>query len=214
MPAGTLTPPFSAPTAEYLAQEARRAPGWSFTFFVPGHPMPKGSPEPKTLVVGGKRYTKVRDKTEVMAWVAKAAGIARQVKQRRIVQGDASFPYEAPVALSALFVYRRPRTQPTGPPIVSGGRVTKEGVRSAVGDLDKLVRAIGDALGLGTFSVDDHGKIRASRAGVIKDDRLITDFGDGPYKRFVDQVRPTPQPGCYVTLRPYDEEPIDLGRFV
>lgn len=176
--------------------------------------MPKGSPEPKTLKINGRYHTKVRDKTEVMAWVAKAAGIARQEKQRLIARGDLSFPYEAPVALSALFAYRRPRTQPAGPPIVSGGRVTKEGVRSAIGDLDKLVRAIGDALGLGTFSVDDHGKIRASRAGVIKDDRLITDFGDGPYKRFVDQVRPIAQPGCYVTLRTYDDQPIDLGLFV
>src|SRR5215204_1216965 len=103
MPAGILTPPFPAPTID-----PRRDPGWTFAFFVPGHPMPKGSPETRTLKQGGRRVTVVRDKTTVMAWVAKAAGIAMRDRMRLQAKGNKSFPFEAEVELSAVFTYLRP----------------------------------------------------------------------------------------------------------
>lgn len=203
-------------TAEVLPAllNPKQHPDWTFSFFVPGHPMPKGSPITRTVFIAGRRRTQVRDKIEVMAWVAKAAGIAKQKRMRLEAQGNKSFPYLGAVSLSAVFTFQRPRTQPPPAlPIISSGPKTKEGIRSAVGDLDKLVRAVGDALGFGDFSVDDNGKARASRAGVLKDDNLITDFEHGPYKRFVDQV-PGSEPGCYLKLAPARTININLALFV
>src|SRR5215203_1219120 len=99
MPAGILTPPFPSPTID-----PRRDPGWTFNCFVPGKPMPKGSPQPRTLRQGSKSITFMVDRPEVMAWVAKVAGIATRDRVRRVAAGDKSFPYEAPVELQCLFV--------------------------------------------------------------------------------------------------------------
>ena len=207
MPAGTLTPPFSAPTAEYLAQQARRDPDWSFTCHVPGHAMPKGSPAAKALKHGPRYIGVIVEREEVNAWVAKVAGIATRDRMRLVAQGDRSFPYEAPVELRALFVFPRPHTQPEGPPIVCQGAY-------AVGDLDKLVRAIGDALPSGQVSAGPGGRTKVPKAAVIKDDSLITSILTR--KAFSDQTRRRQklEPGVYFKLAAASGNPVDLGYYV
>lgn len=165
--------------------------------------MAKGSPQPKTIRQGGRPITFMVDRPEVMAWVAKVAGIATRDRMQRQARGDLSFPYAAPIEIQCLFVFLRPHTQPTGPPIIHAGKY-------AVGDLDKLVRAIGDALTFGTVNVRN-GKERSktAKAGVIVDDSLITK--STARKAFSDERglpmtgTDLPEPGCYLKLSAADD---------
>jgi Holliday junction resolvase RusA-like endonuclease len=159
MPAGLLQPPF--PTSV----DPKRDPAWRFDCHVPGHPMPKGSPQPMTIRrKDGRTFTIMKDRREVMAWVAKIAAVATRDRMRRLDRQ--SFPYEAPVALECIFVFNRPPTQPHGPPVVHSGKY-------AVGDLDKLIRALGDALTPGLVDLK-FGREQTPKASVIKDDSQIT----------------------------------------
>jgi Holliday junction resolvase RusA-like endonuclease len=180
--------------------DPKRDPAFTFDCFVPGRPMAKGSPQPKTR----RGHTIMIDRPAVMQWVATVAAHAYLQRHRRENVGDKSFPYEAPLELKALFVFPRPRSgmMTVGLPIICVGP-------NAVGDLDKLVRAVGDALSPGTVTID-HQKL--AKAAVIEDDRLITDFGK-VLKRFTDQV-PGSQPGCYLKVCRASEESVDLSEFV
>jgi len=62
------------------AVDPKRDPLWHFSFFVPGHSMPKGSMSCKDLRVGGKRMHITVDREDVREWmkdVAAAALIAK-----------------------------------------------------------------------------------------------------------------------------------------
>jgi hypothetical protein len=178
--------------------------------------MPKGSTESVYQPRGNGRGVWVDvDKQEVRDWVGVVAQYAIIERQRRVARGDQSFPYAAPMELRVLFVFDRPRTTPEGPPIQNAGRGTKEGVKSAFGDLDKLVRAIPDALPddkrYPLISTGPKGRGKQAKAKVIVDDRLITDLV--AKKRFRDQVDMRPA-GCYLTLLRASDDPVDLGLFV
>jgi Holliday junction resolvase RusA-like endonuclease len=183
----------------------KRDPDWTFTSFIPGKPMAKGSPQPKTIRRGGQPFTFMVDRPDVMAWVAKVAGIATRDRMQRQAQGDKSFPYEAPIELRCLFVYPRPATQPTGPPIIHTGKY-------AVGDLDKLVRAIGDALTSGAVNVrNGNERSKTAKAAVIIDDSRITKIWTR--KAFSDEGYGL-EPGVYIKLLHAPEETIDMSFYV
>jgi hypothetical protein len=173
--------------------------------------MPKGSTESKPLRLGNRTRWVDVDRLEVREWMSQVAKCALIERQRRVARGDTSFPYEAPMMLQAWFVFDRPRTQPVGPPITSGGRTTKEGIKAAFGDLDKLVRAIPDALESGQISTGKDGRTKVPKAAVIKNDSLITQIVCR--KAFRDEAGMRPA-GCYFTLLRASEDPVDLGPFV
>lgn len=204
--AGLISPPFPTPVPDHT-----KDPDWTFTVFVPGHCMPKGSPEAHTRKFGNTRKIVIIDKTEVRLWMAAVAAHALQVRNARVARGERSFPYNAPMKLWSAFIFERPRTQPEGPPIVASGGTTKEGVKAAIGDLDKLIRAIPDALIPGRISLDDHGKHWAPKASVIRDDCLITRMGE-PVKAFRDEAGGVPA-GAYFKLTRAPEDPIDMSLY-
>jgi hypothetical protein len=190
----------------------RRDPSWSFSFFVPGHSMPKGSLECKDLRVGGKRMHITVDREAVREWMKEVAVAALKVKHQRIARGDNSFPYDAPMTLWPLFVFRRPYTIPEGPPVQSSGRPTADGTPTAFGDTDKLVRVIGDALEPGVISLGKSGRTKAHKAAVIRNDCLITEM-EKPRKAFEDEGVGL-QWGAYLKLTRASEEPVNLRLYV
>jgi hypothetical protein len=177
--------------------DPRLDPSFTFTCFVPGKPMAKGSTETGFMKRNGRTVQVKVDREPVRDWVAAVAAAAILERQLPRAKGDDPFPYEGPVTLKALFVFPRPPSQPVGPPVTCKGLY-------AVGDLDKLVRAIGDALPPGSVSVGKSGSRKAPLAGVILDDRLITEIS--ARKAFVDEPwlpmteTDPPRPGCYFTL--------------
>lgn len=172
------------------AVNPKKDPDWTFTCFIPGKPMAKGS-------LRSRRGFLV-DTDAVMAWVNKVVGHAIRDRMQRGALGDKSFPYEAPIELRGLFVFPRPHSQPIGPPITCSGPY-------AVGDLDKLVRAAGDALAVGKRNA------KTIKAGVVKDDALFTEFT--ARKAFSDEG-PDLQLGAYLKLLSAPEEPVDLAYYV
>lgn len=154
----------------------RLATDWQFSIHIPGWPRAKGSQETRYYRKNGRTVAQLVEKDIVLRWVATASAYAMQERMKRQAHGDRTFPYEGPVKLTCTFVYERPATQPTGPPI------TKSGVY-AVGDLDKLLRAVGDALAQGTFTLN---REKIAKAGVLYDDCLITQIV--ARKAFCDEV--------------------------
>ena len=180
-------------TAEVLpAIDPKRDPAFTFSCYIPGRPLSKGSPQPKTRRRGNVSRTIVADTPKTLRWMAEIAAYAVQERRRLEARGERSFPYEAPLHLKALFVYPRPLTGSlvTGPPVVCSGP-------NAVGDLDKLVRAVGDALPPGEIYLEDL-RMRVAKAAVIKDDSKITRIS--AQKAFSDEVDGL-APGCYLELR-------------
>jgi Holliday junction resolvase RusA-like endonuclease len=144
-------------------------------------------------------YTVVADTPKALRWMAEVAAYAVQERRRLEARGERSFPYEAPLHLEVLFVYPRPLTGSlvTGPPVVCTGP-------NAVGDLDKLVRSVGDALPPGEIYLEE-SRMRVAKAGVIKDDSQITKIS--ARKAFSDEVGGR-SPGCYLWLRHADRNPV------
>jgi Holliday junction resolvase RusA-like endonuclease len=130
-----------------------------YQFVIPGACPPKGSRTP----VGRGRATR-ESSTRVGPWTE----AARQVMQDAYGQPLARF--EGPVYVSPLFVIKRPKATefpfPTDPKI---------------GDLDKMLRCLLDAL---------------TKARVIEDDRFVVEFGERPRKIWGDESVTVVKVGC------------------
>lgn len=174
-----------------------------------GSPKPfgKGSIEPQKGKNGNvmKRASGARvigDKKEAYEWVNKIAAHTLQKRNRLIAAGYDPFPYRGPVKVKALFVYERPHTMPMGDPIMETGAYAQS-------DLDKLQRALGDAL---TPTRD----LRWPMGDVLAGDNYITWWSD-VRKKFTDQIDwhgVTPAAGVYFRLEEDHEAPIDIREYL
>ena len=117
----------------------------SFSFFVPGEPITEGSTRAFT---SGQRVVVTHDRgPELDQWRLKVAHAAQAAAQ------DAGWEprYDGPVAVTAAFFLPRPKS------------AKKRLVPHVKPDLDKLIRAVGDALA------------PYKQPGVLKDDsRIVT----------------------------------------
>ena len=117
----------------------------SFSFFVPGEPITEGSTRAFT---SGQRVVVTHDRgPELDQWRLKVAHAAQAAAQ------DAGWEprYDGPVAVTAAFFLPRPKS------------AKKRLVPHVKPDLDKLIRAVGDALA------------PYKQLGVLKDDsRIVT----------------------------------------
>lgn len=122
-----------------------------YQFVIPGACPPKGSRVP---VRPGSDKTRESSK-RVEPWTIAA------VKAMRTSLGEPLARFEGPVYVEALFVFKRPK-------------VTEHEFPTAttIGDLDKLLRCLNDAL---------------TKAGVIEDDRFIVEFPGPPRKIWGDR---------------------------
>ena len=151
--------------------------GFKFEVFVPGKPRAKGSQERKGKFLG--------ERDTVMEWVATVSAYAIKERSRRICAGDKSFPYAGNLKLRCVFVYDRPKKT----------ALTAPTAKNNYGDLDKLIRSIGDALSPGEFWL--HREVVA-KAAVIADDSLITEIY--AYKRFREIADGDLPAGAYIWL--------------
>lgn len=120
--------------------------------WVAGRPQPKGSLKPRGSAVSktGRRYSKLtEDDEESSAWrKAVKNALARQAKAVYPNDWRERFPLTVPVEVFVVFYFA-----PPADPVIPMHPCGMEG------DLDKLLRNLGDAM---------------KDAGLIKDDRLIT----------------------------------------
>lgn len=128
-------------------------------FFVPGVPVPQGS---KTQGMRGGEPVMWEANKKTMSW--------RRKVQWHAVRYRDSFPADEPVEMTCKFFFERPKTVKRPHFIVKP-------------DLDKLTRAIGDAL---------------SSAKVYGDDKQIVCFGAGHGKYYADGGQ---KPGVLITLK-------------
>jgi len=179
------------------------SPRFEFSLFVPGLPDERGWPKCYSKGhLGPNHRGKWADKGPVYDWVNRIAGAAAQKRTQLQLAGH-PFPYRQAVQVAAIFVFDRPHTQPTGPPIVHTSDF-------GVGDTDGLQKALGDAIVAGTKNA------KFPKAGIIEDDRLIVRWLD-PQKAFADQIDwedRKPAAGVWFRIEPYDDEPIKISNFV
>jgi hypothetical protein len=152
--------------------------------------------------LGPNRRGKYADTDEVYAWVNRITSYA-MAKRAKLQLAGTQFPHRGPVQCAALFVFNRPHTQREGPPIIHASDY-------AVGDVDGLQKALGDAI------IHESKNARYPKAGIIQDDRLIVRWLD-PQKAFIDQVDwqdQKPGAGVWFRVEEYDDEPINIGRYV
>lgn len=153
-------------------------------FVAHGVPRPQGS---LTLVNAnrgrGKPYLKNSD--ALIRW--------RNVVVDRCIEAVRASEWERvedePVALVARFTYERPKSHTKRQAAIDGGR------KDRGGDLDKLVRAIGDALTAG---------------GAISDDKLITDVE--AFKRYAGEPGTLDRAGVEVVLLRRGGKPIKSAK--
>lgn len=139
--------------------------------WIPGHPITKGSDKCVTPHIDGARSRLVPDNPKLPDWESKIAdmvGYGMSALRRT--------PFIGPVELVCDFEMIKPRRTKYADAPVGRGH----------GDLDKLLRAVGDAL---------------TQSGVYRDDSLVT--------RIVAEkvYSPTNREGVTVELRPYDPPP-------
>lgn len=152
---------------------------WTWQVWVPGTPAPQGSKKAMPIYRGsrakgtreftGKTVMLEQRRKGLDPWRAAVTEAAKDAWSR-------GAPCTVPVLLGAMFLLppwksTRAGDWPTG---------------SRTGDLDKLIRAVGDSL---------------TEAEVWTDDRLVVGYLGWPQtgKRF---ARPGEDPGCTITLRP------------
>lgn len=124
--------------------------------FVPGWPRPKGSLETQAVRDGAGRLTgktRVKDSAESTRW---RRAVAQHLRRPGFV------PLTCPVIVSCVFWFVPPSPADMRRPYPTGARI---------GDLDKLVRNVLDAL-----QVDDTGK--GNGADLIADDRQVVELVD------------------------------------
>ena len=142
----------------------------SFSFFVPGEPITEGSTRAFT---SGQRVVVTHDRgPELDQWRLKVAHAAQAAAQ------DAGWEprYDGPVAVTAAFFLPRPKS------------AKKRLVPHVKPDLDKLIRAVGDALA------------PYKQPGVLKDDSRIVTWHTSKY--YADDYKP----GVLVYVSRVDEE--------
>lgn len=137
-------------------------------FEVVGLPAPQGSKRP--VGIHGGRHIMVEDNKNTKPWRSLVAAAARDV-------ADEVGQFDCPLYLAVEFRFPMPKSRPK--------RVREAGIgpKTTAPDLDKLVRAVGDAL---------------KQGGLIRDDALI--WKDGSYK-----VEVTGWTGAVISLRPLAE---------
>ncbi|MGO3884713.1 MAG: RusA family crossover junction endodeoxyribonuclease [Mycetocola sp.] len=132
------------------------------SFFVPGVPVPQGSM--KGYVVGGRAVLVHNNAEKLKPWRAQVAKAAREAMFGRPV-----IDQHVPVTVGMVFVLPRPKT-------------VRRPLHVVKPDLDKLQRAIGDAL-----------------TGVIyTDDAQIISYAPSPSKRYPLDGEPV---GVHITVR-------------
>lgn len=141
----------------------------SFSFFVPGEPITEGSTKAFT---SGQRVVVTHDRgPELAAWRTRVKRAAQDAAR----EAGWEPRYDGPVAVTAVFLLPRPRS--------AKGRL----LPYVKPDLDKLIRAIGDALA--PYKQD----------GVLKDDSRITVWRTA--KEYADDYKP----GAFIIVAPIDE---------
>jgi hypothetical protein len=171
------------------ATNPRTDPAWTFDIYIPGKSLPKGSQVRKGRFLG--------DPDHILEWVAICAAHAIKERNIRRASGDTSFPYEERVKLWPLFVFDRPKRGTTDSPTSS----------NKYGDLDKLIRSVGDALAPGQFYLKSRSGY-VSKAAVMADDSLITRMGE-PAKVFSDETIQHLPAGAYLHLERAPDNKID-----
>ncbi|MFT8639040.1 RusA family crossover junction endodeoxyribonuclease [Bifidobacterium sp.] len=141
--------------------------GQAFHLTVTGMPITKGSVKPYT----GGHGRALPDDPRLTVWQATIMQAATIEKQRRRLK-----TYQVPVTVATIFTMPRP-IRPRFPYPATQARKEKGG-----GDLDKLCRAVGDAL---------------EKAGIIQNDALIVDWQAS--KRYAND---TSKPGVTLIIAP------------
>lgn len=117
-----------------------------YQFVIPGACPPKGSKVPVR-----KGSSKMRESSKrVEPWMDVAKRAMRDPLGRPLAK------FSGPVYVSALFLFKRPEVTEAEFPVAP-----------TIGDLDKLLRSVLDAL---------------TQAGVIEDDRFVVELADRPRK--------------------------------
>lgn len=151
-------------------------------FAVAGAPVGQGSME--ALPLKGKRGGR-----PVMVYPPHVLEWRKMVRRMATVAMRDKKPLQGAVAMSLQFVLKRPQKIPTGR--------TAPAVQP---DLDKLVRAIGDAIGLTSE--------KGGPGICMKDDAQIVEFREPFRKRYTE---PGEVPGVIVRLWALDPQPMRLG---
>ncbi len=142
----------------------------SFSFFVPGEPITEGS---MRTVTSGQRTVVTHDRgPELAAWrtsVKRAAEAAAR-------EAGWEPRYDGPVAVTAVFMLCRPKS------------AKKRLMPHVKPDLDKLIRAVGDALA------------PYKQPGVLRDDSRIVAW------RASKDYAISYKPGVFITVSRVDEE--------
>ena len=146
--------------------------GRSLGFHAAGQPITKGSVKPYM----GARGHAIPDDPRLAAWEQTMAWSAKAAMARAGLR-----PYDCPVIVSAEFRLPCPTSPAFSVPATAADK-DKGG-----GDLDKLLRALGDAL---------------QSAGVVRDDSRISEYRDC-IKRYADDKHPM---GVTVTVTPLGKE--------
>lgn len=142
----------------------------SFSFFVPGEPITEGSTRAFT---SGQRVVVTHDRgRELDAWRARVKRAAQEAAR----EAGWEPRYDGPVVVNAAFMLRRPKS------------AKKRLVPHVKPDLDKLIRAVGDALA------------PYKQPGVLKDDSRIVTWHAAKY--YADDYKP----GVLVYVSRVDEE--------
>jgi len=119
---------------------ARRTPAPFLKFFVRGEPAAQGSKTPW----GTEANPNLKPWREAVIWEARAAAAGAKL--------------EGPVLLRLQFVYRRPKAHYRAGRYAGEVKASAPLWKSSTPDLDKLCRAVGDAL---------------TQSGVLRDDALV-----------------------------------------
>lgn len=146
----------------------------SFSFFVPGEPITEGSTKAFT---SGQRVVVTHDRgPELVAWRTRVKLAAQKASR----EAGWEPRYDGPVAVTAVFLLPHPKSAKTRRwPHVKP-------------DLDKLIRAVGDALA------------PYKQPGVLRDDSRIVVWCAS--KEYADGYKP----GVFITVSRVDEESLPV----
>ena len=142
----------------------------SFSFFVPGEPITEGSTRAFT---SGQRVVVTHDRgTELAAWRTRVKRAAQDAAR----EAGWEPRYDGPVVVDAVFMLRRPKS------------AKKRLMPHVKPDLDKLIRAVGDALA------------PYKQPGVLKDDSRIVTWNASKHYAIPYES------GAFITVARVDEE--------
>lgn len=140
-------------------------------FTVLGRPAPQGSKRP--IVAGNGRLRTIEQSARVKPYRDSVSAAAREALE---ALPDPAVFYEAPVGLTVTFLFARPKSHLRTAAAFAGepsGRAPARPVSRQTGDVEKLVRAVNDAL---------------VAAGVIRDDSQVVQLAAA--KRYAEPAGP------------------------